>query len=369
MLVRLIHAIACLVVLGLSSGALTQEFTETFDVPGTFGYTVPEGVTELEVEVAGGNGGGGSGGSASSSAFVLFGSVIRETTATGAAGGDGALGQLITQTIAVSPGEVLTIVVGDGGRGGQLSNGEFPPEPTLGGAGGAGDPAGDSGSNASGGYADMGLISGGGGGAGGGSSVTGPAGSVQALGGAGGGGGGGAYGLDTETGQLIFEGTLGQPASAGAAGGACSGYVNPLFMSADIAPDELNQVCEVHPDGSLYQPDTPEHGGAGASGYTGRGDAAGTGGGGAPTVTGGEEQNVPGLAVPIYVRHSDGEAGEDGALGYVRLSGTVVLSESEPPTSPEARPVPAVPVPLLLLGALAVGCLGARRAFGATSGQ
>ncbi|WP_116367432.1 hypothetical protein [Parahaliea mediterranea] len=338
-----------------------QAFSETFDTPGTYSYTVPDNVSELELEVAGGDGGGGSGGSASSSAFVFFGSVIRETTATGAAGGDGALGEQVTQTLAVTPGEVITIVVGDGGEGGGQSNGEFPPEPTPAGAGGAGDPAGDPGSPSSGGYADMGLISGGGGGAGGTSSVVAGAGRVQALGGAGGGGGGGAYALDTETSQLVFAGTPAQGASAGGVGGNCAGYVNPLFMSASIAPGQLNQVCQVHPDGSLYQPDTPEHGGTGAPGFTGRGDAAGTGGAGAPTVTGGERQDVPGLPVPIYVRHSNGEAGQGGAPGYVILRGVVTEPEPAPAPHQDVRPVPAVPLPFLLLGVLLLAGLGMGR--------
>lgn len=342
---------ACFMALSFSAAAQV-----IFDSPGSYSYTVPAGVTEIDVEAVGASGGGGSGGSASSSAFVIFSMAIRETTATG---GDGALGERTLQTLTVTPGEVLTIVVGEGGAGGLKSNDRFPPEATFGGTGGTGDPAGVSGGNAAGGYDNLGLLSGGGGGAGGGSSVSSASETVRAQGGAGGGGGSAAYAMDTESGRLIFNGTPGQAASTGGQGGLCDGYANPLFMIASIAPDELNQACDIHPDGSAYQPSEREHGGNGAPGYTGRGDVSRSGGTGAPTVSGGEPLSIDGMSITIYENNTDGEAGANGSDGYVQLTSKVSLLP--PPVSTAATAIPTLPVPVLMITLLLICGLGLRR--------
>ena len=58
---------------------------EAFDTPGTFTFTVPAGVTTLQVTAAGGGGGGGGGGTL------------------GAIGVSGGEGELVTGTITVTP--------------------------------------------------------------------------------------------------------------------------------------------------------------------------------------------------------------------------------------------------------------------------
>ena len=73
----------------------------TYTTPGTFTWTVPEGVSTIRVTVAGAGGGGGS-------ANSIF------SSKTGAAGGQGGL---IEQNLSVIPGQVYSITVGAGGSG------------------------------------------------------------------------------------------------------------------------------------------------------------------------------------------------------------------------------------------------------------
>lgn len=79
-----------------SSGLL--ELTQ----PGVYSWTVPPGVFELTVDVAGGGGGGGG---------------SSEVGSGGGGGGGGSGGYYIGQKISVTPGEILTIKVGVGGPG------------------------------------------------------------------------------------------------------------------------------------------------------------------------------------------------------------------------------------------------------------
>ena len=76
-----------------------------YDMPGTYTYTVPAGVTELVVECWGAGGGG-------SAAIGM-----KETGGRGAGAGGGG-GAHAHSVISVSPGQVLTLVVGAGGAGG-----------------------------------------------------------------------------------------------------------------------------------------------------------------------------------------------------------------------------------------------------------
>ena len=74
-----------------------------FTTPGTYRFTVPPGVTSLNVDlVAGGGGGGGA----------------MEVGNGDGGGGGGSGGYLSGSTLNVVPGEILTIVVGAGGIGG-----------------------------------------------------------------------------------------------------------------------------------------------------------------------------------------------------------------------------------------------------------
>ena len=200
-----------------------------FTTTGTQSWTVPPGITEISAVVVGGGGGGGGG------------ETGRNQGVSGGAGGGLAYG-----TFAVTPGEVLTIVVGTGGAGGTSSNDGNAGNPSTisrgvtvllsGGGGGAGRErstatvtggastgtereGGGAGGNSGGNSTDTGS---GGGGAGG---YTGPGGAGGTTGagsnGADGGGGGGA----TNSGQGYGGGGTGLfgPGAFGSTGGPFNG--------------------------------------------------------------------------------------------------------------------------------------------------
>jgi len=180
--------------------ALTVE-PPSFTVPGAYTWTVPSGVTTIQVVATGGGGGGGA------------------ISTTGGNGG------VVTATLSVSPGDTLQLYVGGGGAvgstfagggGGGSSNvnAGLPNQVIAGGGGGGGhtnggngnggnapSPGADGGSGGIGGTGDNigGSGNGGPGGAGAGSSPV-PAGGLGsgtgsgAAGTAQGGGGGGGYG-------------------------------------------------------------------------------------------------------------------------------------------------------------------------------
>lgn len=83
--------------------ALPSPGAQVYNNAGTYSFTVPSGVTQILFEATGGGGGGGSGGNSS-----LGGS--------GAGGGGGA--GCYTDFLTVTPGEVLTVIVGAGGNPG-----------------------------------------------------------------------------------------------------------------------------------------------------------------------------------------------------------------------------------------------------------
>ena len=74
----------------------TQFHIETFTGPGSF--TVPSGVTDIDYLVVAGGGGGGKGSNRT--------------------GGGGSGGEVVTGSLAVSPGQVLPVIIGAGGWGG-----------------------------------------------------------------------------------------------------------------------------------------------------------------------------------------------------------------------------------------------------------
>ena len=166
---------------------------QTFDVPGTYDFVVPAGVTSLTVDAYGASGGNGAGSPA-------------------VAGG---LGGRTTATIPVTPGETLKVVVGGAGQSWAGS------ETALGGSNGGGD-AGDASAGGGGGASDVRQ---------GGAGL--PARVVVAGGGGGGGAGGHCDGVgtggdgggdDPTGGDAPFDSTGGSPgsASSGGAGGTGS---------------------------------------------------------------------------------------------------------------------------------------------------
>jgi hemolysin type calcium-binding protein/Big-like domain-containing protein len=168
------------------ASAAAPPVTVTFFPAAFNSFTVPFGVTSLQVTAIGASGGnGGSGG--------------------GASGGPGGPGTKITGTLPVTPGQVLGIQVGQGGNGGSGPQGEDCV--SQGGQAGINSliPGGDGGNGG-------GCETGGGGGGGAPSVITfGNDFSNPFLFAAGGGGGGGA--------SQYFNGGAGGPGGPGTAGG------------------------------------------------------------------------------------------------------------------------------------------------------
>lgn len=84
----------------------------TYNTPGSYTFTVPEGVTKLRVEVAGAGGSGGTNGYSSSGDGWQH-------------GGKGGNGAKVNSTLNVTPSSVISVIVGAGGRapGGYNRNG------------------------------------------------------------------------------------------------------------------------------------------------------------------------------------------------------------------------------------------------------
>ena len=152
-----------------------------FNTEGATSWTVPAGVSSITVKAWGGGGGGGGGGASTA----------------GAAGGGAGFAQA---TLNVTPGESLSIYVGDAGDRGRNSNSY---------TGGGGQGGGYSGVKR--GSTQL-IIAAGGGGGGGGDNASGTA---AGAGGAGGGTSGGAGGPS----DTAIGGGGGTPSAGGAAGG------------------------------------------------------------------------------------------------------------------------------------------------------
>jgi hypothetical protein len=170
----------------ITGDTLPTSFTE----PGTYSFTVGQGVTSIQVEMSGAGGGGG--GSRAGNA---------------AAGGDG---ELVNSAIAVTPGQVLSIVVGLGGTGGLEYNSSNPiPQGGYGGEGG-----GLSSVDA--------LLASGGGGGGGEGDITPGTGATDGTP-----GGGPAGGAGGSAGAFAFTLSPGPGQPGGAGGGASGGAGGP----------------------------------------------------------------------------------------------------------------------------------------------
>ena len=173
---------------GASAGSQTYNSSTTF--------TVPAGVTSIEVHTWGGGGAGGSCGNGS---------------ATNSAAGGGAGGNYGFSTLTVTPGQNYTITVGNGGTPGAAT------ASTNGGVGGQTSVTGTGGTV---------TANGGGGGGGAANNASGTAGTVGAtgtatttrLGGAAAAGGGGTYGPSGGGGGGAGSGSVGGAASGSTAG-------------------------------------------------------------------------------------------------------------------------------------------------------
>jgi hypothetical protein len=254
-----------------------------FTTPGTYTFTVPLGTTSISAVAVGGGGGGGN-----------------DTAGTepGSGGGGGALAY--QTSIAVTPGETLTVVVGAGGgadtaggqsrisRGGTnlvaANGGGAGQSPDDGNAGGVGGTVvvGTGGAGGAGGTTADGNVQGAGGGGAGGYSGTGGTGqsassTPAATAGAGGGGGGG--GRNAGGGGV---GILGSGANGAGGSGSEFGGVGGSGGTAGSDGNVNNGV------GGLYG-----GGGAGAAGN----DTPGNGAGGAVRIIWGSGRSYPSTSV------------------------------------------------------------------------
>jgi hypothetical protein len=231
--------------LGLPAPGIAQGATgsQTYSTAGEHVFTVPAGVTSLQVTLIGGNGGGG-----------------RYPTSTGGAGGQGAT---VTGTLAVTPGESLFAEVAGNGENGYSE-----------GSGGGGSGGGGTGG-------EIFFVKGGGGGGGAsdlrtcGLKCAGPSLPTRLLV-AGGGGGGGGEGSPT----AVTGGSGGSADRSGTAGSKNGGVQGGeggkrATTSGGGARGEVSFEC-----GSLgcSQAGTEAAGGGGGVGIAGGGGGGGGGG-------------------------------------------------------------------------------------------
>jgi hypothetical protein len=311
-----------------------QEYTTA----GTYTFTVPNGCTSISAVVVGG-GGGGAG---------CDGAQVRNETNNGGGGGGLAYG-----TIAVTPGETLTVVVGAGGpAGGDDSNGLVGGDSTiirsgttlLSGGGGAGGQYRSQGftsaGGASGGTARIGGGSGGnsgagsgvsgatgGGGAGGYSGNGGNGGAQSAAGsaGAGGGaGGGGGFGGQSDT---LRAGGGGGVGIRGTGSNGSAGVINGGGGGGGSA---LTSVTEGTSGGNNTSGLGGTYGGGGggkADAFTASGTATPTGGagtGGAVRIVWGTGRSYPSTGLTNFTT----VVGYDNALHSAQLINSPTYNSS-----------------------------------------
>jgi hypothetical protein len=197
--------------------------------PGSYSWTVPDGVTTIEVVATGGGGGGGAG---------------------GYAGGNGGV---VTATLSVTPGQVLPLFVGGGGAGS-----------VAGGGGGS--------SNVDAGAADQ-VIAGGGGGGGGGAGGA-------ATGGNGGGSGTGSGGNGNAGNPSSGSGGSGGIGGAGGSGPGFNGLPGPGGNGANGNGGPGGAGGDCGPGAAGGSGAGSGAGGGGGTGCAGGGGGGGYGGGG-----------------------------------------------------------------------------------------
>lgn len=265
-----------------------QVTTATFNCTGApQNYTIPPCVTTVTVEAWGAGGGGGG-----------------VDTYTGSPGGGGAYAYA---TLAVTPGQVLTVYVGCGGLQGGACQGNGP-----GGAGGYGY-----GSGGNGGNSGPNGCSGPGGGGGGGSAVLNGATVLVVAGGGGGGGGGGNYG-DGGNGGGGGQNGFAQSSPGGILGASGSANGLPGASTAGDGAGGGGGGGGVNGGGGGQVPGT-DYGGSGGAGGTSVG-----------TMTLAANGQTPGNAGSPYLCAGCAVGGAGGA-GAPGVPGDVVISYSTPP--------------------------------------
>jgi len=312
--------------IGAVGAANAQSTCSVGETAVPFGFTgaeqtsvVPPGVTSLKVYLFGAQGGAG-----------IAGAGFTGPTSPGGAGG---LGGAVAGTLAVTPGQTLSIWVG--GQGSQAVN--------PGGLGGVGasnsTPAGTGGGATDirvGGNAIANRVAIAGGGGGGGNAGWGNN-AVEAGGdGGAGGGGAGSAGVDVPGGSGPFGGSGGTVGVGGAGGGGCGSF--PAIPGADSGDGGGSYIFS----GSFS--------GAGNAGGGGGGSTNGGGGGGSGvgTITcqqnwngggGGGAGGASNNAGLTDVAVTDGVQTGDGAalVCYAQPIPTLTLASSANPSAPAAN--------------------------------
>lgn len=109
--------------LQVNAAALAAGNTMEWNVAGTYQFVVPDGVTDIYVDMGGaGAGGGGAGGGWNQSYQVLTSMGVWEFRSGGGGGGGGAGETVVNHHITVTPGETITVIVGAKGIGGAGGN-------------------------------------------------------------------------------------------------------------------------------------------------------------------------------------------------------------------------------------------------------
>jgi hypothetical protein len=255
---------------------------QAYTTAGTFSFTVPVGCTSISAVCVGAGGGGGN-----------------DTNPDEAGSGGGGGGLAYQTSIAVTPGESLTVVVGSGGgsnnnggdsyiqrgvtnlvRAGGGGRGQSPDDGNAGGSGGTVVVGTGGAGGAGGATADGNTQGAGGGGAGGysGAGGTGQDGDLTPASTAGAGGGGGGGGQNAGGGGvgILGSGTSGNGSGAGTGGLAGSGGTNGSNSGVNVGA------------GGTYG-----GGGAGAAG----GDTPGSGASGAVRIIFGSGRSYPSTSV------------------------------------------------------------------------
>jgi len=289
----------------------------TYTAVGEAAFTVPAGVTSLDVVAIGARGGDGTAGDGF-----------------GGTPGVGGRGARVEATLDVTPGDTLYAEVG--------GPGETGPEPCISGKRDGG-PRGANG----GGLGGLGRCFGYGGGAGGGASDvrTTPAASGGLTGGAGdprlvvaGGGGGGGSSLNNAAGDGGNAG--GGGAGAGDGGDCAAGATDGGTGGTGAGGGTGGVVCGGADPGQPGASGTPGGGGTGGDGFTANSGGGGGGGGGYIGGGGGAAGGDFGLAMGGGGGSSFGPAGASFATAGIGVAAAVTLSfEIPPPTVVIASPV------------------------------
>ena len=319
------------ILIDLGPAGTTQTFTSTTASDYQY-FTVPAGVNSLFVTVAGGSGGSG-----------------KPTPISPNPAGAGGSGGLVSGTLAVTPGQVLSLWVGHGGQEGGVY---VVPVQVLGGAGGQGDPAGEAYNGGNGGVCtlDPGSCTGWGDAGGGGSAGTVSVGGVPVLV-AGGGGGGGANGGNSDS--------VGQsgPGGGGGLGGdpptvghtpPYNGFIGGAGGATGLASTDGGNGNDTAGKGTGDGTTDGGSGGGGGGGaaaggggnaggdyFTGLIDITGGGGGG-----GGTSYAAPSVSEPSFSAAGNGTGTDSsGNSGWITISyrqgSTTSLASSSNPVGPQ----------------------------------